>query len=359
MNKKQIGRLIEEKRKEKNMTQKDLADVLGVTESSVLNWEKGTSFPDTSTLNSLSELLNINMNELLNNKYDNKKALPGLTLLIFGIILIIISFIISKSENNWIYIYILIGTLITTIGFYNLINNINKIAKIIISIIFLFTIIFLILTLDYINVSIRDEIPKFAYRINTKNHITEYETILYNVYKISDNDDDYIIIDKNKKYSIDTIENSPYIKFKSGIENIIKYKDKYMGDNSNIGNLINTLPLSSFGYDFEINSEELSLTINYHVSLNYQNLQEDNYLEKSIIYNSVSLMLLIDNIETINYNFSGYTYTVTRDEIENKYPNYEEIKTDMKINTENFKKYIEKKINDTNFIENLFNKIFK
>jgi len=31
----------------------------------------------------------------------------------------------------------------------------------------------------------------------------------------------------------------------------------------------------------------------------------------------------------------------------------------MKINTENFKKYIEKKINDTNFIENLFNKIFK
>lgn len=37
------GRLIEQMRKEKNMTQADLADAVGVSKQAVSNWERGVS----------------------------------------------------------------------------------------------------------------------------------------------------------------------------------------------------------------------------------------------------------------------------------------------------------------------------
>ena len=50
MDKERTGQLITELRKEKGLTQKQLADALNVTDKAVSKWERGLSFPDISML---------------------------------------------------------------------------------------------------------------------------------------------------------------------------------------------------------------------------------------------------------------------------------------------------------------------
>ena len=68
MDKEKTGQLITEVRKEKGMTQKQLADALNVTDKAVSKWERGLSFPDISMLEPLSELLDVSIMELLAGK---------------------------------------------------------------------------------------------------------------------------------------------------------------------------------------------------------------------------------------------------------------------------------------------------
>ena len=65
MDKEKTGQLITELRKEKGMTQKQLAEALNVTDKAVSEWERRLSFPDISMLEPLSELLDISIMELL------------------------------------------------------------------------------------------------------------------------------------------------------------------------------------------------------------------------------------------------------------------------------------------------------
>ena len=89
------------------------------------------------------------------------------------------------------------------------------------------------------------------------------------------------------EYTENTVPVSPFNRDKSGIDNISKYQNKYIGNNSNIGNLINNLPLSKYGYVFEIDSNNLGLTIDYHITDWY--ISDEFYVQKSLIYNSVSI----------------------------------------------------------------------
>lgn len=60
-----IGKFIAERRKSQNMTQKQMAEQLGVSDKAVSKWETGKSMPDNSLLLDLCSLLEININELL------------------------------------------------------------------------------------------------------------------------------------------------------------------------------------------------------------------------------------------------------------------------------------------------------
>ena len=64
MNQEIIGKFIADLRKEKNMTQQELADKLGVTDRAVSNWENGRRLPDYSLLKDLCNILQISVNEL-------------------------------------------------------------------------------------------------------------------------------------------------------------------------------------------------------------------------------------------------------------------------------------------------------
>lgn len=65
MDKEKIGRFISTLRKEKGMTQKDLADQLHVSDRTISKWERGAGLPDASLMIGLSDLLGITVNELL------------------------------------------------------------------------------------------------------------------------------------------------------------------------------------------------------------------------------------------------------------------------------------------------------
>ncbi len=66
MNQKKIGVFIAEKRKEKNMTQKDLAEKLNVSINAVSKWERGICLMDMSLLKPLSNILGVSVSEILN-----------------------------------------------------------------------------------------------------------------------------------------------------------------------------------------------------------------------------------------------------------------------------------------------------
>lgn len=65
MNVKKIGEFIKIKRKEKGMTQKDLAEKLCITDRAISKWERGICCPDISLLKELSCILGVSINELL------------------------------------------------------------------------------------------------------------------------------------------------------------------------------------------------------------------------------------------------------------------------------------------------------
>lgn len=71
-----MGQVITLKRKEKELTQKELADKLGVTDKAVSKWERGISYPDIALIMPLAEVLGLSTDELLGKKEEAKANLP-------------------------------------------------------------------------------------------------------------------------------------------------------------------------------------------------------------------------------------------------------------------------------------------
>ena len=66
MDQEKIGKFIAELRKEKNLTQEELATKLGITKNAVSKWERGLSMMDVSLFKPVCEILDISIIELLN-----------------------------------------------------------------------------------------------------------------------------------------------------------------------------------------------------------------------------------------------------------------------------------------------------
>ena len=66
----QIGKVIRRYRKEKNMTQEEMARALGVTTPAVNKWENGNSLPDITLLAPIARLLGIHLDTLLSYQED-------------------------------------------------------------------------------------------------------------------------------------------------------------------------------------------------------------------------------------------------------------------------------------------------
>ncbi len=72
MNQEKIGKYVREKRKEKNLTQLELAEKIGVSDRTISKWENGICLPDFSHFEFICKELDITINELLSGE-DIKK----------------------------------------------------------------------------------------------------------------------------------------------------------------------------------------------------------------------------------------------------------------------------------------------
>ena len=68
--KKTFGAFIKAKRTEKNYSQKDLAEMLFVTEGAVSKWERGVSYPDITLICDICRVLDISEHELITASTD-------------------------------------------------------------------------------------------------------------------------------------------------------------------------------------------------------------------------------------------------------------------------------------------------
>lgn len=77
MDAKRTGELIAALRKERGMTQRGLAEQLGVTDKAVSRWERGVGCPDVSLLPRLTELLGVDPNGLLSGALEENPMTGG------------------------------------------------------------------------------------------------------------------------------------------------------------------------------------------------------------------------------------------------------------------------------------------
>ena len=71
MDQSKIGKFIAECRKEKELTQMQLAEKLGITDKAISKWERGIAMPDTAIMLELCDILGISVNELLSGERLN------------------------------------------------------------------------------------------------------------------------------------------------------------------------------------------------------------------------------------------------------------------------------------------------
>ncbi len=73
MNQEKIGKFISKCRKNKNLTQQELAEKLGVSDRTVGNWENGRNMPDLSLFKTLCDELDISINDLMSGERIKKE----------------------------------------------------------------------------------------------------------------------------------------------------------------------------------------------------------------------------------------------------------------------------------------------
>lgn len=130
MKAKSLGQMISSLRKEKGMTQNDLAEKMNVTDKAVSKWERDLSYPDINSIPRLAETLDVSVEELLNAKKaeENSKnkigeiintALVGVGLAM-GICVTVLS-ILKKIEMDSAILMLAFG--MSCFGIYLLKNN--------------------------------------------------------------------------------------------------------------------------------------------------------------------------------------------------------------------------------------------
>jgi len=127
MDTKAIGKFLLELRKEKSLTQKDIAKLCNVSAQAVSKWERGESIPDIELLDRLSLLYSISINEIVNGErseiyidVDRRTNIISLT----TSILVFIAYLFTFAEIR-VYRSIVMWTTYTFKGYEMIFNGIS------------------------------------------------------------------------------------------------------------------------------------------------------------------------------------------------------------------------------------------
>lgn len=208
MDQKKVGLFLKKLRKEKNITQEVLAEILNISSRTVSRWETGNNMPDISLLVELSEFYQVSIPEIINGERKSdkmnqetkdtaikmaeysknelnteKRKVISILLMIFGVFIIISPLAIFPNESSWGSIYAIIGGAILTIGIYFRIKSllVKRVSRIL-SIVGCIIILFGIFTVsDYITVTQFHQVPRFSYQKSYSENIVEHKTLFYTV----------------------------------------------------------------------------------------------------------------------------------------------------------------------------------
>ncbi|OVF00866.1 transcriptional regulator [Streptococcus mutans] len=75
MRKQMLGMIISSLRKEKGMTQLELAEKMRVTDKAVSKWERDLSFPDINSIPKLAEIFEVSVDDLMQVKTNTKETI--------------------------------------------------------------------------------------------------------------------------------------------------------------------------------------------------------------------------------------------------------------------------------------------
>ena len=71
----QVGKQIQHYRKEKNLSQDDLAEIIFVSRQSISNWERGATYPDIQNLLLLSKVFEVSLDKLVKGDLETMKQI--------------------------------------------------------------------------------------------------------------------------------------------------------------------------------------------------------------------------------------------------------------------------------------------
>ncbi len=272
MNYETIGKFIQTKRKEKELTQKELAEKLGVTDKAVSKWERGLGCPDVSILEILAKELDTSILEILKGRTIENE-------------------IIKVAEAN--------DYVKETIK-YTRNKSKETINKIIIFLTISISLLLLILNIE--NIISLNKIYEYDFNNETviemkeqlKQLKTNIELIEQNQGKYEDEEYDEIINDL--KYVKEQINNSKILKYEDKIK--FTMKDLYLIDDSTI--------LDIYGFKIikkleKYNNQEQFFKNNIEAKI-YLNLKVRENVEQAYKYKMINIP---NNLETIYTTFNN------------------------------------------------------
>lgn len=316
MDQKKIGAFIALCRKRKKLTQQQLADELGVTNKTISRWENGNYMPDVSMLEPLSRCLDINVNELLAGEFlqdQGKDEKTIISLLNYvkrkgkrqGLVFLILGLLVWVGANN--VFGLLCAITILAIGAWNMLKS--KRYKVYYLVTIVFGLIVMSLGMDVYRM--QHHIPPILAVKRQIDQTIRYQTPLMDFY-IVDNSitPRYTLLDKNNQYDLQLLSKVPFNLSVVNVSTLLSYKTPYLGDNSKVINLLSHLPLQELGFVIKIDDVNLGLKVFYSGTDWY--LTNNMYLEKSLVFNTIMLFSLIDNLSYLEFNFSGNSFYITR-----------------------------------------------
>lgn len=131
------------------------------------------------------------------------------------------------------------------------------------------------------------------------------------------------------------------------LDSVLKYKNKYIGNASNVVNLFNTLPLNNIKMSFELLGDN-SIYIKYKNTI--ENINESQ-LNRDLLYNSTIAFALIDNLQAINYKVNDLNYKVLRSDVEKWY----DVDLVKLLEKEQWRVKVQDKLKDTEYINQFTN----
>jgi len=261
MDPEKIGKLISKARRDKNMTQKDLASFLHITDKAISKWERGISIPDISLLIPISNILDISVYELLGGEMKED---------------------LSKNE---------VEEVVKTSVKKGVEDNKLKvrIQKIIITILIVIIVLF-------------SGVFMFTY-LGIKTNFVEY------------------LINPTTRPEKIRIEDYGEYNLEITNKQLINDTNKPCDDNNLncIGQLTSRLPLKNK----KISGNESLDTIIYTFDMNEKEYNKSwynkDYSKKGMVVVSIKSFIIIKNLEYMRFEFKDKTYTISKEDVINFY----------------------------------------